>query len=220
MMAPISRGVGADDRANGLANGRQHEPPPSTLAAALINNLSTANKPSRKVEQDDLQRLMSEVSSLENSVDTLQDEDKLEHQHKLIYVFARAVLERLTRDDPFMNVQQLLSQASEALDVFMSTIKETPEVLDYVLEPGSTLQSRGQEPLWVWLFPRILTLLARQQCDALTEKIKDFFYLSFQVAARSPKLWNLTSSFFSYFKECASSMFADRCALEIFAHSF
>jgi serine/threonine-protein kinase ATR len=207
-MAPITRGDSARPRPDGEVNGvpAAFEAPPSTMAAQLINNLSTTNQPSRQVEQDDLQRLMTEVSDLENNVNKTDDVAvKLEHNHKLIYVFARAVLERLTKDDPFMNVQQLVSQASDALDVFMGAIKEIAGVLDYVLPVGVTLQGRGEEPLWLWLFPRVLTLLGRRQCEALTEKIKDFFYVSFQAVARSPKLWNLTSLFFNYLRDCVSS---------------
>jgi len=204
-MAPVSRAA-----MNGYANGGPgaFEPPPSTMAAQLINDLSTTNKPSREPEQDDLKRLMTEVSDLENSPTELSNVDiKLEHKHKLIYVFARAVLERLGNDDPFMNAQQVVSQASEALDIFTSTITEIPAVLGYVLKPHESLQARGQEPLWMWLFPRVLTLLGRRECDDLTEKIKSFFYASFQAVAKSPKIWNLSSLFFSYLKGCTSRMF-------------
>jgi len=103
-----------------------------------------------------------------------------------------------------MDVQMVVSQAFEALDVFISIVKEVPDVLAYCLPPASTLQGRGGEPLWIWLFPRILALLGRSKCENLTEKIKDFFYVSFQAVSRSPKLWNLTSFFFCYFKECAA----------------
>jgi serine/threonine-protein kinase ATR len=206
-MGPGSRGSGPY-RSNGLANeGGDFDPPPSTMAAQLINNLSAASKP-RQSEQDELKALMAEVSNAENSgVEFATLEAKLDYKHKLIYVFSRTVLERLTGDDPFLDFQKLAGQAYEALDVFISIIKETPGVLAYVLSPDSTLQGRGQEPLWIWLFPRILALLGRLHCDTLTEKIKDFFYVSFQAVARSPKLWNLTSFFFRYLKECATSTY-------------
>jgi serine/threonine-protein kinase ATR len=206
-MALISHGMTDNHGTNGYEIGA-FDPPPSTMAAQLINNLSTTSRPSRQVEQDDLQRLMTEVAELENNAAELSNIDvKLEHKHKLIYVFARAVLERLSNDDPFMNAQQLASQASEALDIFMSAIKELPGVLNFTLKPGESLQGRGVEPLWMWLFPRVLPLLGRRECETLTEKIKDFFYVSFQAVARSPKLWNLSSHFFSYFKECVTSTY-------------
>ena len=180
------------------------------MAAQLINNLSTPNKPSRNAEQEDLKKLMDEVSIQEASISELSsDEARLEHKHKLIYVFARAVMERLAGDDPFLNVETIIPQASDALDIFMSTIKEIPDVLRYCVELDSAFLTRGREPLWFWLFPRVLGLLGRRQCDGLTEKIKDFFYVCFQVASRSPNLWTLSSLFFCYFKECVSSMYWD-----------
>ena len=206
IMAPTSRG-GLAHRPHSQDNENSFDPPPSTLAAQLINNLSTPNKPSRQAEPEDLKKLMDEVSSQEASIaDFPSDEAKLEHKHKLIYVFARAVLERLAGDDPFLDVQKIVPQASDALDIFMSTIKEMPSVLSYSIGLNSTFPSRGQEPLWFWLFPRVLALFGRRQCDGLIEKIKDFFYVCFQIVARSPKLWKLSSFFFSYFKQCATSM--------------
>lgn len=208
-MGPISRGLTRNRSENSDTNeiSYSHEPPPSTMAAQLIKNLTTAPKPTRHVEQDDLQKLMSEVSSLENSLLELSDIDaRLEHKHKLIYVFARAVLERLAKDDPFVNTtQQLINQTSEALDVFISTINELPSVLAYVTPIGSNLHGRGQEPLWLWLFPRVLIIFGHKQCESLTEKIKDFFYISCQAVSRSPKLWGLSSLFFGYLKDCAAS---------------
>ena len=175
-MAPISHSTAAKTRLNGLANGplAAHDAPPSTMAAQLISNLSATSEPSRPAEQDDLKRLMEEV--LEHDMTETDDVTlKLEHKHKLIYVFARAVLERLSIDDPFMNHAQLVGQASDALDIFTVAVRELPGVLDYVLPTGVALQSRGQEPLWTWLFPRVLMLLGRRRCEDLTEKIKDFF---------------------------------------------
>lgn len=196
------------NRASGHGAPREFDPPPSTMAAQLINNLSTTTKP-RQAEQDDLSILMKEVEDLENNAaDLIEISSKIEHKHKLIYVFARAVLERLGKDDPFMNVPQLVSQASDALDIFMSTIKETPGVLDYTLQPAVALPGRGQEALWIWLFPQVLTLLGPPQYDSLIEKIKDFFYISFQAVSRSPRLWNLSSIFFCYLKDCATSRYA------------
>jgi serine/threonine-protein kinase ATR len=208
MMAPVSRnGIRSNVNPNGVSEmSGACDAPPSTMAAQLINNLSTTRKPVRPIEQDDLAKLMSEVSEAENN--HVEPEDALaniEHKHKLIYVFSRAVLEKLSKDDPFMNVEQLVSQASGALDVFIATIRETPGVLAYTIPTGSILQGRGREPLWIWLFPRLLSLLGRQNCEALNEKIKDLFYESFQAVSRSPKLWSMNSAFFTYLKDCTSS---------------
>lgn len=183
------------------------EAPPSTMAAQLINNLST-KKPSRQIEHDDLQSLMTEVSSRENDPSDFMDSDAmLEHKHKLLYVIAKVVLERLNKDDPFMNVQNIINQACEALDVFISTVKDVPSILNYVPTQDRSLKTRGSEPFWIWLFPRVLSCLGRRNCKKLTAKIEMFFSTSFEVIARSPKLWGLSSNFFSYLKDSVTSKY-------------
>jgi serine/threonine-protein kinase ATR len=184
------------------------------MAAQLINDISSTNQPApRPVQEDagDLKALMEEVASAENNAALLQDAAALlEHKHQLIYVFSRAVFERLAKaaDDPFLRIEQTVSQASDALDVFVTTIRELPEVLDYTLKPKTQLHLRGSEPFWVWLFPRVLALLGREKCEKLTEKINSFFQVAFQAVTRSPKLWNLSSLFFLYLKECVTSTFS------------
>jgi serine/threonine-protein kinase ATR len=204
-MAPESRSPASMQGPSGHQPGAP-EPPPSTMAAQLISNLSTTNKPPRNGGQDDLKTLLEHLSRMANGPEDLSSPDsKVEHNHMLIYVFVRLVLEPLMTDDPFMDVQKVVSQASDALDAFISAIKETPNVLGCIPKPGP-LQSRGEEPLWIWLFPRLLGLLGRKRCDTLTEKIKDLFFVSFQAVSRSLTLWNLASLFFCYLKECATSM--------------
>ncbi|KAM0134783.1 hypothetical protein ACHAP3_005339 [Botrytis cinerea] len=194
------------------------EAPPSTMAAQLINNLST-KKQSRQVEHDDLQSLMTEVSCRENDASDFTDpEAMLEHKHKLLYVIAKVVLEKLNKDDPFMNVQNVINQACEALDVFISTVKDVPNILNYVSTPDRPLKSRGPEPLWIWLFPRVLACLGRRNSRKLTVKIEAFFSTSFEVVARSPKLWGLSSSFFAYLKDSVTSILNILQALSLAAH--
>lgn len=208
IMAPVSWDPATLQGPSGHHTGAiaDSEAPPSTMAAQLINNLSSTNKQPRQGGQDDLKALM-ELSRMANDAEELASLDaKIEHNHMLIYVFTRLVLEPLMTDDPFMDIQNLVSQAADALDAFISAIKETPVVLSCIPKPGS-LQSRGGEPLWTWLFPRLLGLLGRKQCDTLSEKIKDLFFVSFQAVSRFPTLWNLASQFFSYLKQCAASTF-------------
>ena len=206
-MAPAS-----DTRRNVNTHITESDVPPSTMAAQLINDISSTNQPvTRPVQEDagDLKELMEEVASAENNAAVLQDAAALlEHKHQLIYVFSRAVFERLARaaDDPFLRIEQTVAQASDALDVFITTIRELPEVLDHTPKLGAQLHLRGSEPLWMWLFPRVLTLLGREKCEKLTERINAFFQVAFQAVSRSPKLWNLSLSFFLYLKQCVTSM--------------
>ncbi len=176
------------------------EMPPSTMAAALISNISTSKAP-HLIPQDDLQKVMAEVSRRENGMEKLSEEQKLDHKHKLIYVFARAVLEKLAKDDPIEKMKLL---SLEALDILTSTIVEIPAVLLFTEDSESMLQYRGREPLWLWLFPRLLTLLGRRSCSTLTCRIREFFFTVFDVLTTSPKLWHMISSVFLYFKSCTA----------------
>ena len=206
IMAPVSRDPAVTQGPRGCQTGApaDFEAPPSTMAAQLINNLSTASKP-RQGGQDDLQALLELSNMVNRAEESLSPDLRLEHHHLLIYVFVRLVLEPLMSDDPFIDVQNVVSQASDALDAFISAIKETPSVLNCVPQPES-LQNRGAEPLWLWLFPRLLGLLGRKRCDTLAEKIKDLFFVSFHAVSRLPSLWYLASLFFCYLKEAAASM--------------
>lgn len=219
-MAPVSRSAVSKTRLDVPASGPlgPYDAPPSTMAAQLINNLSTIEEASRPAEKNDLKSLMEEV--LEQDANESDDViSKLEQKHKLIYVFTRAVLERLSSDDPFMNQEQLVGQASDALEIFTVVVRELPGVLEYVLPAGVALHSRGQEPLWTWLFPRVLKLLGRRNCEKLTEKIKDFFYISFQAAGGSPQHWNLTSFIFTYLRECVSTTLDRLQSSNILSHA-
>ncbi|EKD14277.1 phosphatidylinositol 3 [Drepanopeziza brunnea f. sp. 'multigermtubi' MB_m1] len=214
-MAPITRN--GSYRPNGYTNVDMagFNPPPSTMAAQLINDLSTTgNQPSRQVDAGSLEILMSQVANAETEAAQRLEEDpefvedldkKLERKHKLIYVFSRALLDRIASDDPFKNVTQLVKQTEEALDLFLVTLRESPEVLDYTLPAGEQFLGRGQEPLWKWLFPRLLALLGRKGCERLTKKINNIFLLSYRESARIPRMWGLSSTLFRYLKECVTT---------------
>ncbi|POS87854.1 hypothetical protein EPUL_000219 [Erysiphe pulchra] len=179
--------------------------PPSSIAFQLISKVTTTNKSSTQAESNELQKLTTEVSDFENSVSKNDDpEIQLRHIHKLIYVLTRAVLERLQKNDPFINFEELICQAGESLDLFCLNLDAYPTVLSYKLAPGECFQGRGSEPLWAWLFPRVLGLLGHTRFETLTEKIRKLFLLSFQSTRRFPNLWYLGFTYFDYLKECVS----------------
>lgn len=183
--------------------------PPSSTAFQLISKVTTANKSSTQAESYELQKLTTEVSDFENSVSKSDNpEIQFRHIHKLIYVLTRAVLERLQENDPFVNFEELLCQAGESLDLFCLNVDSYPTVLSYKLTRGECFQGRGSEPLWAWLFPRVLALLGHERCEALTEKIRKFFLVSFQSTCRLPNLWYIGFTYFDYLKECVSTTLA------------
>ena len=159
---------------------------------------------------------MNEVAAEEQEFESRVEKDpafvedldvKLERKHKLLYTFTRALLEKLASDDPFMDIEERVHQCSEALDVYVATMRECPLLLAYVLPPGKILKGRGTEPLCSWLIPRVLVLLGRKGCERLTANIKALFGLIFQIIPQYPKLWCWESVLFSYLKGCIQCKF-------------
>jgi serine/threonine-protein kinase ATR len=209
-MAPAARDHGARGQSKNemISAGRSFEAPPSTLAANLVNNLSTTRRTSKNAEQEDFQRLLAEVSRYEDQLhDDLSIEAVLERHHKTIYVMVKAVLDPLTKGGPLLSEDDMLQQGSDGLDILIATIRETPTVLIHVAGPGVGFQSGANVPLWVWLFPRLLSLVGLQRCDILLEKISALFQECFTAVSRSPQLWALNTLFFVYLQHCTESKF-------------
>lgn len=210
-MVPVPRDNGTTGLSNSEMNGaaRSNDAHPSALAANLVNNLPATRRPSKNAGHEDFQRLLVEVSKYEE--DTQEDasiEAVIEHHHKRIYVVVKAVLEVLTKDGPLANEQDLLQKASDGLEILIATVKETPAVLVHVAGPGLGLHSGVNVPLWIWLFPRLLSLVGQQRCGILQENLSNFFCEAFVLVSRSPQLWALNTSFFCYLRHCAENTLA------------
>ncbi|XMA19178.1 hypothetical protein WAI453_011969 [Rhynchosporium graminicola] len=215
-MAPIARNAASGRQPHGQNNGEMGTsiPPPSTMAAQLISNLSTkATNPSNK-DPDGLKQIMLEVSLDDAEFDAkvkanpayIEEMDvKLERNHKLIYAFARALLEKLASDDPFQDLKESAQQGKEALDVYVGTFREFPQLLAYIPPPDRPLIGRGTEPLCSWLIPRVLVLLGRKGCETLTENIKSLFKVFFQIVPQYPSLWIWESIMFDHLKRCVQA---------------
>lgn len=221
MAPPSATMAGMNDAA---ANGG---PPPSTLAAQLVGNISTSARSSRPDETSELKRLFEAIETVKNDPDHLKTlAERVEHNHTLIYVYARVVLEGLKWDDPFADRERMKEEALKAIQFLKVTIQETPTVVNYATD-GKTFLYRGEEPLWVWLFPKLLRMLGHPQCLALSDSLQSFFHFVLDVASRSGGLWNSCGLMYSYLQanlRCEALLFLrQRCttsnpATAILAH--
>jgi len=211
IMAPTSHG-------RSMANGRETHTidgagimennmlPPSTLAAQLVEDISTSARSSRPDETAELQNLFAAIENVKNDPSLLASyPDRIEHNHMLIYVYARVVLEGLKWDEPFANAKQLRTDAVRAINFLKITVNETPEVLLVTTNNHSTKSSflfRGSEPLWIWILPKVLKLLEVGDglCSDLTAPILTFFSELYSSATRSAKLWSLIPQFLAYLR--------------------
>ncbi|KAI0913098.1 phosphatidylinositol 3 [Ustulina deusta] len=201
-MAPTSHGRTMLNGRETFNNGAMdhNAPPPSTLAAQLVENISTSARSSRPDETAELQRLFAAIEKVKNEPGLLTShQERVEHNHMLIYVYARVVLEGLKWDEPFANTSQLRADAVRAINFLKITVNETPEVLLFTVNNGTFL-FRGPEPLWIWIFPKVLKMLGNSLCADLTAPIEGFFRELYLTAARSNGLWSHIPRFLAYLR--------------------
>ncbi|KAI0384338.1 phosphatidyl inositol 3-kinase [Hypomontagnella monticulosa] len=203
-MAPTSHGRAGPNNRDGFSNGamntNNHDPPPSTLAAQLVENISASTRSSRPDETAELKKFFATIEDVKNNPDLLSTpKERMEHNHMLIYVYTRVVLEGLRWDDPFADKAQLRADALRAVNFLKITIRETPEVLLAKSETALFL-FRGSEPLWLWIFPKVLKMLGSGSCANLTTDIELFFREVFLTISRTGVLWSLLPQCLAYVK--------------------
>lgn len=176
-------------------------PPPSTLAAQLVQSITTSTRPSALPDEtNELKRLFAVIERIKNQPEALKsNRERIEHNHMLIYVYTRVVLEGLKWDDPFANHTNVCAEALKAISFLQITINETPAVLNYTTD-GTAFLSRGQEPLWLWLLPRVLRMLGLNSCRSLTPMIQQLCQSFLTASQRNGTLWRLHPAVQDYFQ--------------------
>lgn len=189
-------------------------PPPSTLAAQLVENISvSSNKSSRSDDNAELKGLFAVIQRVKDNPDLLRTPDqRLEHNHMLIYVYCRVVLAAIRLDDPVLNQPHMRAESLKALNFLRFTINETPAVLCYASEKHGLLFRRG-EPLWLWLLPQWLRMLGHPKCVELESAIEGFLQYLLLTVARISKLWQMVDPLSMYFRGCLTGKLIPGCIL-------
>ncbi|RCI08728.1 hypothetical protein L249_4681 [Ophiocordyceps polyrhachis-furcata BCC 54312] len=178
--------------------------PPSTLAAQLVENISTSARSSRSDDSSELRRLITIIQRDKDKPDSQKtNAEKIEHNHMLIYVYCRVALEGIQLDDPFLDRRHVHTEFSRAINFFRYTIKETPTVLNVC---SHDLFSRGREPLWVWLLPRLLRFLGHAQLLDLEGSIEGFLQYLLLMVSRKTCLWDMSALLSLYLRECLTGV--------------
>ena len=140
--------------------------PPSTLAAQLVNNITSTRQPSYRTPSDPFSTLVYEIKKFED----LPEEDKvgeslIVHNRRTVYVLTTAILDRLssTSSDPFAEP----GQAGLAIDALITAITATPVILVREAEEGDLVDTGRGIPLWLWLWPRLLRLVGDRKSTRL-----------------------------------------------------
>jgi serine/threonine-protein kinase ATR len=146
-----------------LAVGQLQSPeqPLSDLAAQLVDKISTAGQPDRTEE---LRKLYSTIDEVRHRPQLLNTEDKrVNHNHLLIYFYTLITLDGPRWDDLFGDPTQLRIDALNAVGFLHKAISDTPGAL-HLTADGRSFLSRGREPLWRWLLPRLIHKLGLPSC--------------------------------------------------------
>lgn len=141
------------------------EPPASTLAAQIVDDLTRGKSDPKHQDQEKFRSLLREILDTNNEdgdENTQGIERNTNVNCRLIYVVIRAGLEASFNGNPFQKQDILNTQALESLSVVELTLRRCPEVLFTVLEQGETdIQLDG--PLFLWLVPRLFAILGRNE---------------------------------------------------------
>ena len=147
---------------------RNGEPPPSTFAAQIVDNLeSTKNQPFRASSTAHLRELLRRVLDADRAGGSADGtfEEGLEVNHKLICVVVRAcLLSPTTNADPFEKQKDVHDQAYDCLAVIEVTIRRCPDVL-FALVRCTESYFGPEGPLFLWLIPHLLNLLGDPRGD-------------------------------------------------------
>ncbi|KAK3335428.1 hypothetical protein B0T19DRAFT_489276 [Cercophora scortea] len=188
-------------------------PPPSTLAAQLVENMRKSTQSVRSLssgpdESGELKRFFSIIDSVKNNPAILKtEEEQVEHNHMLIYVCGLVLFGNLDWDEPFADQDQLREKALKAIHLLEATIKETPQVLTRTTD-GNVFLFHGKEPLWLWILPKVLTMLGRSKCLAISTAIEELCQYIFQLTSVKGSLWDLGLPLMKYFQANLATILA------------
>lgn len=180
-------------RTNGVHHTNGDVPPPSTLAAQIVQNQTTTKASQQSGEKATFSGLLHEI--LHNPSATPETDIGVNVQ--LISVVVEAGLSILTRDDPFAQLDVLLPQAADSLAVVEATIVRQSDVLFAHI-------SQDGPPLLIWLLARLLPLCSRPKCGELN--IAGLINSAISAASKS-RLWRTAAMIQDLIRDSVNGMY-------------
>jgi serine/threonine-protein kinase ATR len=185
---------------NGLAttNGHTNLPPPSTIAAQIVqnaSNLHARHDAAAKVSFGELVKEFLQHPSTDESDPQLV---------ALICVIVEAGLEGLFKDDPFAQDQQR-QQGIDSISALILIIQKKPHLL--ISAKDSDEDSSPQPPLFVWLFPKLLGLMLHVTLQPLHQHAQNLLQLCLNVLVRNSSFWRKAASLAVMYRTCVQSRY-------------
>lgn len=157
-------------------------PPPSTLAAQIVQNQTRPDIPLTDGETPTFAQLLHEIL---NNPGEVQETD-LKTNVALVSVVAEAGLAPLARDDPFAQFDVLIPQAKDSIAVIEKTIERQPEVL------FTSTNDNGPQ-LALPLLVQLAALCGRPRCEELP--ISNLIECAVAALVSSSELWHYEKLF-------------------------
>lgn len=166
-------------------NGNANVPPPSTIAAQIVQNATHLNARQDAAAKVSFGELVKEFLQHPN---TDEPDPQLV---ALICVIAEAGLDGLFKDDPFAEDQQR-QQGIDSISALKVIIQKKPHLL--ISAKDADGEGSPQPPLFVWLFPKLLGLMTHITLQPLHQHAQELLGSCLEVLSRAPLLWRHATS--------------------------
>lgn len=174
-------------------------PPPSTIAAQIVNNASNANgnanqEAGSKIPFPELLR-----EFLRNPI--IDDLDP-ELNVQFISTIVEAGLDALHQDNPFA-LDQPKDLAIDSIRAINICVWQTPHLL--LSSRSNRDDDSPQPPVFLWLFPKLLSLLDPVKFEALQEHLQRLLGTCLGALGRTSALWRHEVSLVKLYRSCVDS---------------
>ncbi len=201
----MARGVGRSGSGRPVFSELQQngDPPPSTLAAQLVNHLTDGRKLSKNQDQETFRQLLHEVLGAQREAGSQAQTHDADNDLdcKLVYVIVKAGLETLTNGDPFAGHTERSRQVIESLAAVEYTIWKNPGILFYPTPRYESLPNPSG-PLFWWLIPKLLHVVGQLQGDGVggcvLKLLRTIVNLERKIHAKGIRIYSIVK----YFKGC------------------
>ena len=193
------RRPGLSSQSHDVFNGSKQrgDPPASTLAAQIVDRISTTSREAHSANSANFEQLLLEISRSTASGNVTTELDT-QVNCRLVYVVTEAGLGVLLTDDPFANWDLQLSQALKGLTIIELTIKRAPDIL-FLNIPD---EDAPPIPLFIWLFPRILSFTGVQKYEVLQDKLGHVLSTACSATTLTPTFRPRCGPLLQYMHDC------------------
>ena len=179
---------------------------PSNRVVETLRNLSTTTGHLKPGDRESFEQLLLEVSRTaiegqnSNAV-SFHDVDTLASV-ELVSVIVRAGLDILLQEDPFADKEHLLFVAAKSLEALKVVVTTVPGLLFGNSKATTPSAAVVRSPLYIWLLPRLMALVARPHMESLQEELIELLQSVMGAVGKSVDSMLHTRNLLRYLQAC------------------